>query len=173
MTNNYMLMHTIFSSIFTYELQTLSISMSREFFRRVKNMGESRRSSREGFNFAILVFLIIILLSTIPHGAAEAVKKNKSTISKYLQCDGSNKDQCVPISDGVEMELLMGSEASNRIFEASAASTPGGRPTGRALNPADAACGRMTGKSCSPNKNPGKKVSPNCSLYNKNCPSGR
>ncbi|PPD89305.1 hypothetical protein GOBAR_DD13742 [Gossypium barbadense] len=65
------------------------------------------------------------------------------------------------------MELLMDSEASKMVFEASAAIdfASSKNPTTRALDPSPAACDRNTGKSCEPDSNPGTKVPPNCSLY--------
>ncbi|MBA0617934.1 hypothetical protein Godav_027342 [Gossypium davidsonii] len=65
------------------------------------------------------------------------------------------------------MELLMDSEASKMVFEASAATNSANSkyPTARALDLSQAACGRNTRKSCEPGSNPGTKVPPNCSLY--------
>nr|KJB42934.1 hypothetical protein B456_007G175200 [Gossypium raimondii] len=70
------------------------------------------------------------------------------------------------------MELLMDSEASKMVFEASAAIdfANSKNPTTRALDPSPAACDRNTGKSCEPDRNPGTKVPPNCSsICNKDC----
>ncbi|MFQ6633895.1 hypothetical protein Gotur_011947 [Gossypium turneri] len=69
------------------------------------------------------------------------------------------------------MELLMDSEASKMVFEATAATNFANskHPTTGALDPSQAVCGRNTVKSCLPASNPGTKVPPKCSLYNKDC----
>ena len=130
-------------------------------------MGESKRIWG-GFNFSILVLMIIMLLSTNQQCAADVVKKNKSLSN---QCDGSNKE-CL-LSNDAEMEFLMDSEASKRVFEASALTfTDSKHPTikaGDAGRPAF--CDRLTGKPCVPDSNPGRKIPPNCSpiSYSKDC----
>ena len=139
--------------------------MIREFFGRVENM-----RIWGGFNFSILVVLIIMLLSTDQHFAADAVQKNKSISN---QCGGSNKKCRQILSNDVEMEFLMDSEASKRVFEASALTfTDSKHPTikaGDAGRPAF--CDRLTGKPCVPDSNPGRKIPPNCSpiSYSKDC----
>ncbi|XWS47475.1 hypothetical protein CRYUN_Cryun14cG0155300 [Craigia yunnanensis] len=125
-----------------------------------------------GFNFSILVVMIIMLLSTDQHFAADAVQKNKSISN---QCSSSNKECRQILSNDVEMEFLMDSEASKRVFEANALTFPGSKhPTVRAGNPVNSAfCERKTGKSCLPDSNSGRKIPPNCSpsSYNKDCHS--
>ncbi|XVF81701.1 hypothetical protein PTKIN_Ptkin15bG0176500 [Pterospermum kingtungense] len=95
--------------------------------------------------------------------AADAVKENKG-ISKN-QYGGSNKEHPL-LSDDVEMECLMDSEASKRVFELSASTFSDSKhPVVRALlDPRQAAaCDRKSGKTCLPKSNPGTKVPPNCS----------
>ncbi|KAK5784370.1 hypothetical protein PVK06_038893 [Gossypium arboreum] len=132
------------------------------------NMGDCRRILG-GFNLAIL--MVMLLLSTDRHCAADAVKKNKNIGSRW--CGGSlNKEECLQLSDDMEtMELLMASEVSKMVFEASAAINFAGskRPTTRALVRSQAACDRNTGKRCVPDSNSGRKKPPNCSLYNRDC----
>ena len=82
-------------------------------------MGESKRIWG-GFTFSILVLMIIMLLSTNQQCAADVVKKNQSLSN---QCDGSNKE-CL-LSNDAEMEFLMDSEATKRVFEASASTSAG------------------------------------------------
>ncbi|PPS15752.1 hypothetical protein GOBAR_AA04830 [Gossypium barbadense] len=109
-----------------------------------------------GFNLAIL--MVMMLLSTNRHCAADAVKKNKSISSRW--CDDSSNKECLQLSDDIEtMELTMDSEASKMVFEASAAInfTNSKNPTTRALERSQAACERNTGKSCEPDSNPGTK----------------
>ncbi|TYI01114.1 hypothetical protein ES332_A11G179300v1 [Gossypium tomentosum] len=131
-------------------------------------MGDCRRILG-GFNLAIL--MVMLLLSTDRHCAADAVKKNKNIGSRW--CGGSlNREECLQLSDDMEtMELLMDSEVSKMVFEASAAINFAGskRPTTRALVRSQAACDRNTGKRCVPDSNSGRKKPPNCSPYNRDC----
>ncbi|XWS47476.1 hypothetical protein CRYUN_Cryun14cG0155400 [Craigia yunnanensis] len=132
-------------------------------------MGESRRIWG-GFNFSILVVLIIMLLSIDQHFAADAITKNKNISN---QCSSSNKECLQLLSNDVEMEFLMDSEASKRVFEASASTfSDSTHPTIRAVDASRPAfCDRGTGKSCAPDSNPSTKRPPNCSpdSFNREC----
>ncbi|MBA0741798.1 hypothetical protein Gogos_014922, partial [Gossypium gossypioides] len=116
-------------------------------------MGDDRRILG-GFNLAIL--MVMMLLSTNRHCAVDAVKKSLS--SRW--CDDSSNKECLQLSDDIEtMELLMDSEASKMVFEASAATNFANskNPTTRALDASQAACGRNTGRTCLPASNTGTK----------------
>ncbi|GMI77050.1 hypothetical protein HRI_001374300 [Hibiscus trionum] len=131
-----------------------------------------------GFSSAMSVLMIMVMLwITDRYYAADMVKKNKSTGSRW--CDGSLKEEeCLQLQlsnhiETMEMEMLMDSEASQMVYEVSAASgfADSKYKTLRSLDPSQAACGRNTGKSCAPPKNSGRKVPPNCrpSSYSKDC----
>ncbi|XVE78536.1 hypothetical protein DITRI_Ditri13aG0153100 [Diplodiscus trichospermus] len=143
--------------------------------RRAENMGESRRIWG-GFNSGIQVLMVTMLLSTSQqHFAAAAVKKNKS-ISNQL-CDDSNKDCLLP--KHVNMELLMDSEASKRVYEESAISSTftvdSKHKTVNGLDDDPTASTLFdrhnSAKSCAPKSDARTKLPPNCSpsSYSKDC----
>ncbi|WRX22568.1 hypothetical protein QQP08_015055 [Theobroma cacao] len=108
----------------------------------------------------------MMLLNT-NHCLVDAVKNNKSIRNR---CNGS-KNECL-LSDDVEMEFLMDSEASKLVLETSEAGFADSKyATVIALDPAQAVCDRNSGKPCLAPRNPGRKVSPNCSpdSYSKDC----
>lgn len=134
-----------------------------------------RDLKKKGLYLSNLLILTLMVIITIPSSTSHSATVSPDI--SFFNCNGSSAE-CLGRSqdqddDVFGFEFLMESETSQLVVETKRKLNQRGRPTHKALNPANAACARVhLSYKCTPPRNKNVIKSDNCKgspSLNRNC----